>query len=108
MSMNNENAETTEKAKRIHDQAPSDVFAEFMRSGWAPSDFEGLEPLEVVTYAFARRQVLSAAFPGIRLVLPAGVTRFVPMTPITNIDHTVHSLTTAACKVLIQLLMLFW
>jgi Xaa-Pro aminopeptidase len=72
MSMNNENAETTEKAKRIHDQAPSDVFAEFMRSGWAPSDFEGLEPLEVVTYAFARRQVLSAVFPGIRLVLPAG------------------------------------
>ncbi len=73
MSMNNnESAEVTEKAKRIHDQAPSDQFAEFMRSGWAPSDYEGLEPLEVVTYAFARRQVLSAAFPGIRLVLPAG------------------------------------
>ena len=73
MSMNNnENAEVTEKAKRVHDQAPSDQFAEFMRSGWAPSDYEGLEPLEVVTYAFARRQVLSAAFPGVRLVLPAG------------------------------------
>jgi Xaa-Pro aminopeptidase len=69
---NNENAEVSEKAKRVHDQAPSDQFAEFMRSGWAPSDYEGLEPLEVVTYAFARRQVLSAAFPGIRLVLPAG------------------------------------
>jgi Xaa-Pro aminopeptidase len=69
---NNENAEVTEKAKRVHDQAPSDQFAEFMRSGWAPSDYEGLEPLEVVTYAFARRQVLSAAFPGVRLVLPAG------------------------------------
>ena len=70
--MNNEGAEVTEKAKRIHDQAPSDVFADFMRSGWAPSDFADLQPLEVVTYAFARRQVLSAAFPGIRLVLPAG------------------------------------
>ena len=69
---NNENAEVTEKAKRVHDQAPSERFAEFMRSGWAPSDYEGLEPLEVVTYAFARRQVLSAAFPGVRLVLPAG------------------------------------
>ena len=69
---NNENVEVSEKAKRVHDQAPSDQFAEFMRSGWAPSDYEGLEPLEVVTYAFARRQVLSAAFPGIRLVLPAG------------------------------------
>lgn len=73
MSMNNnQNAEVTEKAKRVHDQAPSDQFAEFMRSGWAPSDYEGLEPLEVVTYAYARRQVLSAAFPGVRLVLPAG------------------------------------
>jgi Xaa-Pro aminopeptidase len=73
MSMNNnESAEVTEKAKRIHDQAPSEQFADFMRSGWAPSDYEGLEPLEVVTYAFARRQVLSAAFPGVRLVLPAG------------------------------------
>ena len=70
--MNNEGAEVTEKAKRIHDQAPSDVFADFMRSGWAPSDYADLQPLEVVTYAFARRQVLSAAFPGIRLVLPAG------------------------------------
>ena len=69
---NNQNAEVTEKAKRVHDQAPSDQFAEFMRSGWAPSDYEGLEPLEVVTYAYARRQVLSAAFPGVCLVLPAG------------------------------------
>lgn len=69
---NNEKAEVTEKAKRVHDQAPSEQFAEFMRSGWAPSDYEGLEPLEVVTYAFARRQVLSGAFPGVRLVLPAG------------------------------------
>ena len=71
--MNNESADvTTEKPKRIHDQAPSELFADFMRSGWAASDLPGLEPLEVVTYAYARRQVLSAAFPGIRLVLPAG------------------------------------
>jgi Xaa-Pro aminopeptidase len=70
---NNENSEAvTEKEKRVHDQAPSERFAEFMRSGWAPSDYEGLQPLEVVTYAYARRQVLSAAFPGIRLVMPAG------------------------------------
>ena len=74
--MNNENSDLSvasgEKKKRIHDQAPSELFAEFMRSGWAASDLEDLQPLEVVTYAFARRQVLSAAFPGIRLVLPAG------------------------------------
>ena len=70
--MNNEKAEVAEEGKRIHDQAPSDHFAEFMRSGWSPSDYSDLAPLEVVTYAFARRQILSAAFPGIRLVLPAG------------------------------------
>ena len=69
---NNENAEVTEKAKRVHDQAPSELFADLLRSGWTPSDYDDLQPLEVVTYAFARRQVLSAAFPGIRLVLPAG------------------------------------
>ena len=60
------------KGERVHDQAPSDDFAEFMRSGWAPSHLDGLEPLEVVTYAYSRRQTLSRAFTGIRLVLPAG------------------------------------
>ena len=71
--MNNENADvTTEKPKRIHDEAPSDLFANFMKSGWTPSSLGDLPPLEVVTYAFSRRQVLSEAFKGIRLVLPAG------------------------------------
>lgn len=71
--MNNENADlATEKSKRIHDEAPSDLFANFMKSGWAPSDLSGLTPLEVVTYAFSRRQVLSESYKGIRLVLPAG------------------------------------
>ena len=71
--MNNENADvTTEKPKRIHDQAPSELFSDFMKSGWAPSDLSDIQPLEVVTYAFSRRQFLSDAFKGIRLVLPAG------------------------------------
>ena len=71
--MNNEGADvTTDKSKRIHDQAPSELFSDFMKSGWAPSELSDLEPLEVVTYAFSRRQVLSEAFKGIRLVLPAG------------------------------------
>jgi Xaa-Pro aminopeptidase len=43
-----------------------------MKSGWTPSDRADLEPLEVVTYAFSRRQVLSAAFPGSRIVIKAG------------------------------------
>lgn len=71
--MNNENADVeTKKPKRIHDQAPSELFAEFMKSGWAPSNLDDLTPLEVVTYAYSRRQVLSENFKGIRLVLPAG------------------------------------
>ena len=71
--MNNESADvTTEKPKRIHDQAPSEQFSNFMKSGWAPSNLNDLAPLEVVTYAFSRRQVLSENFKGIRLVFPAG------------------------------------
>ena len=61
-----------EPEKRIHDEAPSEVFSEFMKSGWATSELIGLEPLEVVTYAFSRRQVLSAAFVGQRIVIKAG------------------------------------
>ena len=71
--MNNENAEvTTDKPKRVHDQVPSELFANFMKSGWTPSELTDIAPLEVVTYAYSRRQVLSAAYKGIRLVLPAG------------------------------------
>ena len=61
-----------ERTERVHDQGPSTIFSEFMKSGWAESELTELEPLEVVTYAFSRRQVLSAAYQGIRLVLPAG------------------------------------
>ena len=61
-----------EKTERVHDQGPSVIFSEFMKSGWAITDLPDLEPLEVVTYAFSRRQVLSQAFQGVRLVLPAG------------------------------------
>jgi Xaa-Pro aminopeptidase len=71
--MNQDAADTTVgKEKRTHDQPPSPIFAEFMKSGWTPSDRANLEPLEVVTYAFSRRQVLSAAFPERRIVIKAG------------------------------------
>ena len=71
--MNNENAEVdSTTTKRVHDQAPSEAYAEFMKTGWIPSDLPELQPLEVVTYTYMRRQVLSAAFEGLRLVIPAG------------------------------------
>ena len=61
-----------EKTERVHDQGPSVIFSEFMKSGWAESELCDLAPLEVVTYAYSRRQVLSQAFQGVRLILPAG------------------------------------
>ena len=71
--MNNENPEVaTEAPKRIHDQVPSEVFANFMKSGWLATDYSDVPPLEVVTYAYSRRQVLSENYKGIRLVIPAG------------------------------------
>ena len=71
--MNQESAEVSMRSeKRKHDTAPSAQFAEFMKTGWAPTDREGLQPLDVVTYAYSRRQVLSAAFPGTRIVINAG------------------------------------
>ena len=61
-----------ERTERVHDQGLSVNFSEFMKSGWAESELTELEPLEVVTYAYSRRQVLSQAFQGVRLILPAG------------------------------------
>jgi Xaa-Pro aminopeptidase len=71
--MNSESAGLSqEKNERVHDQGPSLIFSEFMKSGWETTDLPDLEPLEVVTYAYSRRQVLSQAFQGVRLILPAG------------------------------------
>ena len=70
--MNDEIKTDSVAIARAHDQEPSDNFAAFMSSNWLNSERSDLGALEVVTYAFSRRQVLSAAFPGLRLVLPAG------------------------------------
>jgi Xaa-Pro aminopeptidase len=43
-----------------------------MRSGWADTERRDLEPAELSGYAAKRRKALSAAFPGERLVIPAG------------------------------------
>jgi Xaa-Pro aminopeptidase len=71
--MNNESTElSTDSKRRPHDQAPSKLYAEFMKTGWLPTDREDLTPIEVVTYAYSRRQILSSAFPGVRLIIHAG------------------------------------
>ncbi|KOA45607.1 Xaa-Pro aminopeptidase [Bifidobacterium animalis subsp. lactis ATCC 27673] len=49
----------------------SDAFVDFMSSGWDNNEPE-IERLESASYIPARLQVLSEAFPGERLVIPAG------------------------------------
>lgn len=54
-------------------QRPSGpAFRDFISSNWAPRDTELPEPYESASYAATRRERLSEAFPGDRLVLPAG------------------------------------
>ncbi|MBR7834605.1 aminopeptidase P family protein [Actinospica durhamensis] len=43
-----------------------------MRTGWADTERDGLEPGPQAPYAAKRRKTLSAAFPGERLVIPSG------------------------------------
>ncbi|MFD7729532.1 aminopeptidase P family protein [Kitasatospora phosalacinea] len=50
----------------------SDELAASMRSGWADTELRGLQPDVQAPYAAERRARLSAAFPGERLVVPAG------------------------------------
>ncbi|MFG2591652.1 aminopeptidase P family protein [Streptomyces sp. NPDC048438] len=50
----------------------SDELAENMKSGWADTELQGLEPIAQASYTAVRRAALSARFPGERLVIPAG------------------------------------
>jgi Xaa-Pro aminopeptidase len=54
-------------------QDPSEQLQANMRTGWADTERRDLEPAEQSAYAAKRRRALSAAFPGERLVIPAGV-----------------------------------
>ena len=68
MSKNPERAAGTQS----HDIPKGAALAEFMAQGWADSSLEGVSPAPVVNFAAARRAKLSALYPGIRLVIPAG------------------------------------
>jgi Xaa-Pro aminopeptidase len=54
-----------------HDPPVPAAYSAFMRQGWGDRELE-LPPHPVTPYAAARRQRLAEAFPGERLVLPAG------------------------------------
>jgi Xaa-Pro aminopeptidase len=56
-----------------HRQRPrSEAFKRFIASGWAPRPGGVPDPAESASWARARREKLSARFPGERLVIPAG------------------------------------
>ncbi|EFG64977.1 aminopeptidase P family protein [Streptomyces sp. SPB074] len=50
----------------------SEELAENMRTGWADTELHDLKPIPQAAETAARRARLSAAFPGERLVIPAG------------------------------------
>ena len=59
--------------KSDHRSRPSGKeFREFIASGWAPRDETLPDAAEVAAWTRARREALSQAFPGERLVIPAG------------------------------------
>lgn len=63
--------ETTEPRTESHDPAVPEAYAAFMRTGWQSRDLD-LRVHPVAQHAAARRERLAQAFPGERLVLPAG------------------------------------
>ena len=67
--------ESTDKpveSRRVYDVPPSDLYAEFMKTGWAPSPLDGITQDAVIPYCFERRTKLSEAFTGLRIVIPSG------------------------------------
>jgi Xaa-Pro aminopeptidase len=60
------------KNLRPHDIPTPEPLKKFMEQGWAPSPLDGLKKSPATTYAVARRERLSKAFPNKRLVIPAG------------------------------------
>ncbi|MBF8252790.1 MAG: Xaa-Pro aminopeptidase [Actinobacteria bacterium] len=64
--------EKTAESRRVYDVPPSDVYADFMTTGWAPSPLHGITQDPVISFCFARRAKLSEAFAGLRIIIPSG------------------------------------
>jgi Xaa-Pro aminopeptidase len=64
-------AEEPQLHTESHDPSVPQAYSEFMRQGWGDRELD-LPARPVAPYAAARRQRLAEAFPGERLVLPAG------------------------------------
>ena len=64
--------EKTTESRRVYDVPPSDVYADFMTTGWAPSPLHGITQDAAIPFASARRVKLSEAFTGLRILIPSG------------------------------------
>ena len=60
------------ESRRVYDVPPSDVYAEFMITGWAPSPLAGITQDPVIVFCGQRRAKLSEAFAGLRILIPSG------------------------------------
>ena len=60
------------RAQTNYDIPTPEALKKFMEQGWAPSPLDGLKKNPVSAFARSRRDRLSRAFPGSRLVIPAG------------------------------------
>ncbi len=67
-------SDVSEEQKKADNRAraTTDEFRAFVKEDWAPRRPGVTEPSPAAAYAAARRAVLSAAFPGERLIIPAG------------------------------------
>ena len=63
--------QTPEFKTESHDPSVPEAYSRFMRTGWGERELD-LPPHAITSYAAARRARLAEAFPGERLVLPAG------------------------------------
>ena len=71
--MTENNEKSTEAQKTDHRSTPkASAFTEFIAANWAPAEDDGYTREPVADYAAERRAKISKAFPGERLVLPAG------------------------------------
>jgi len=57
---------------RSYDAPNADALAEFMKSGWRATPLLGIQPSPAIKYVANRTKTLSAKYPGIRLIIPAG------------------------------------
>jgi Xaa-Pro aminopeptidase len=65
-------AAMSDQGKRVYDNPVASGYSQFMRSGWGNSELADLAVSPAVTWAANRRAILSAQFPGTRLVIAAG------------------------------------